>query len=242
MIEIFEEPQWQMTPGERAAMEGVLSQLKPNLALEVGTAEGGSLRRIAAHSREAHSFDMEIPPGHASYTNVHFHTGDSHVLLPAWLDEMRREGRRINFALVDGDHSTAGVRADVQDILDSRLLDGVMLFHDTMNPVVRKGLRQVGFSGCANLRYVDLDFVPGFVGAYGSELAGELWGGIGIAVISESPTPQALPLSGSKGPWQDGHHTPYALSRLVAEVLGLPARASRVFRSALGHVRSQSAR
>lgn len=39
MIEIFEEPQWQMTPGERAAMEGVLSQLKPNLALEVGTAE-----------------------------------------------------------------------------------------------------------------------------------------------------------------------------------------------------------
>lgn len=114
MISIFEDVLWQMTLGERAALEGILSQLKPSLALEVGTAEGGSLRRIAAHSREVHSFDMSAPPEEASFENVHFHTGDSHVLLPAWLEEMGKGGRRIDFALVDGDHTMAGVRADAR--------------------------------------------------------------------------------------------------------------------------------
>ena len=242
MIPIFEDAQWQMTPGERAALEGVLSQLGPSLALEVGTFQGGSLRRIAAHSREVHSFDMELPPGHASYTNVHFHTGDSHVLLPQWLDALKHEGRRIDFALVDGDHTTAGVRADIKDILDSGLLDGVMLFHDTMNSKCRKGVRQAGFGKRPDLQYLDLDFVPGHLGTYGSGFSAQLWGGIGIAVISEAPTAPGFSEFASKGPEQDAVYKPYALMRPAAELLGLPVRVSRLFRSALGRVRSQRAR
>ena len=50
-IEIFEDQVWQMSRGERAAVEGVLAALEPALAIEIGSAEGASLRRIAPHAR-----------------------------------------------------------------------------------------------------------------------------------------------------------------------------------------------
>src|SRR5690348_6240653 len=53
---------WQMSFGERAALEGVLAQLRPRLAVEIGTAEGGSLERIAAYSEEVHSIDLTHEP------------------------------------------------------------------------------------------------------------------------------------------------------------------------------------
>ena len=78
-----------MSLGERAALEGVLSALNPSLAIEIGTAEGGSLRRIAAHSAEVHSFDLVEPdPATAAIAHATFHSGDSHALLPAFLAEL----------------------------------------------------------------------------------------------------------------------------------------------------------
>lgn len=207
MTAIFEDAKWQMTLGERAALEGILTQVSPNLAVEVGTAEGGSLRRIAAHSREVHSFDMAVPAGAEKFANVHFHAGDSHTLLRTWLDQVTNEAREIDFALVDGDHTAAGVRADIQDILDSGALNGVLLFHDTMNPVVRKGVRQVDFRRCPNLRYLDLDLVPGHVGTYASGFPAELWGGLGIAVVGDAPATDVFALFVSGGIEQDMHYT-----------------------------------
>ena len=53
--EIFGDPTWQMRPCERAAVRGVLAELEPRLAVEIGTADGGSLRRIAAHAEHVHA-------------------------------------------------------------------------------------------------------------------------------------------------------------------------------------------
>ena len=39
-----------MSFGERAALEGVVAQVRPRLAVEIGTAAGGSLARIARYS------------------------------------------------------------------------------------------------------------------------------------------------------------------------------------------------
>src|SRR5438445_13898392 len=102
-----------MSLGERAALEGVLSQLKPALSFEIGTAEGGSLRCIARHSAEVHSFDL-VAPEHdvASSANVILHTGDSHELLPAELARCAEPGRNLDFVLVDGDPSAEGGRRD----------------------------------------------------------------------------------------------------------------------------------
>src|SRR5690349_5616237 len=88
---------WQMAPGERAAIEGLLSQLKPRLAIEIGTAQGGSLARIAAHSDEVHSFDLAHQVDESRFPNVTFHRGDSHVLLPRFLAELEEQGRNVDF-------------------------------------------------------------------------------------------------------------------------------------------------
>jgi len=42
MIELFQAVNWQMTVGERAALAGVLADLRPGVAIEIGTAQGGS--------------------------------------------------------------------------------------------------------------------------------------------------------------------------------------------------------
>src|SRR5690242_11209014 len=88
-IQILQDPDWQMSFGERAALEGVLAQRRPRLSIEIGTAEGGSLARIAAHSEITHSFDLVLPPQEIrDLPGVTLHTGDSHELLPRLLAEL----------------------------------------------------------------------------------------------------------------------------------------------------------
>jgi hypothetical protein len=84
-VPIFTRSDWQMPLGDRAVLEGVLTQIKPSLSVEIGTAQGGSLERIAAHSDEVHALDLsdellvECPP------NAEFHKGDSERILPELL-------------------------------------------------------------------------------------------------------------------------------------------------------------
>jgi hypothetical protein len=189
-IQIIQDSTWQMSFGERAALEGVLSQLRPKLAVEIGTAEGGSLARVAAHSDEVHSFDLVPPAEQArSLANVTFHTGDSHALLPELLARFADEGRNVDFALVDGDHSADGVHQDMCDLLDSpALAQSVILAHDTANPAVREGLDRVRYAAYPKVAYVELDLVAGYMFREPS-LLHELWGGLGLVRW----TPRAAP-------------------------------------------------
>src|ERR1035438_4849205 len=103
-IPVFGSEGWQMSFTERIVLEGLLDQIKPALAIEIGTAAGGSLRTIAYHASETHSFDIEpVPFWHHSGKH---HVGDSMDTLPAYLES---DGTPIDFALVDGDHSADGV-------------------------------------------------------------------------------------------------------------------------------------
>ena len=158
---LFDGPQ-QMSVGERAALEGFLELAKPALAIEIGRAEGGSLRRIAAHSAEVHSLDLVAPPAElAELEQVHFHTGDSHELLPSLLAELASAGRNVDLVLVDGDHSADGVRRDLEDLLASPAVSRTLiLIHDTTNEEVRAGDR-VDLDRAAKVAYADLDAVSG---------------------------------------------------------------------------------
>jgi hypothetical protein len=173
-----------MTGGERAALEGLLATLKPSLSIEIGTAQGGSLRRIAAHSDEVHSFDRVAPGSDLrALRHVQFHTGDSHQRLPALLQRLAREGRNVDFVLVDGDHSTPGACQDVADLLQSpAVADTVIVLHDTMNEQVRRGIAQAGVLGFPKVAAFDLDAVPGCLFTSG-DFRGELWGGLGIIKV-----------------------------------------------------------
>ncbi len=175
---------WQMTLGERAALEGLLARLTPAVAIEIGTAEGGSTRCLARHCREIHSFDLAHPEGlTAELPAVVTHTGDSHLLLPRFLERLAGQGRTVDFALVDGDHSSDGVRRDLKDLLSSPALRrALIVVHDTANEAVRSGVCELALEDHPSVAYVDLDFVAGHLSATGA-FAGQLWGGLGLVVV-----------------------------------------------------------
>lgn len=185
-IQILEDEEWIMSLGERAAIEGLVSQVGPRLALEIGAGLGGSLKRLAAHSGEVHEIDLMAPPAFVEELgNVHWHMGDSHELLPRLLHQFSNEGRNVDFVLVDGDHTEAGVRRDMQDLLSSPAVGRtVIVAHDTMNESVRAGLEQVDYERIAKVAYVELDFVPGYMVREPSRRY-QLWGGLGLIVVDQ---------------------------------------------------------
>jgi Methyltransferase domain len=173
-------PDWQMTAGERLVLEGTVSALKPRLAIEVGTASGGSLRCIARHSDAVHSFDLQHVPRLAELPGVTVHTGDSHVLLPAFLERLARGADTADFALVDGDHSARGVERDLRALLDADALsESVILVHDAANPDVRRGIITALASPPPDLTGVELDLVCGHLSTPGPWAQG-LWGGFAL--------------------------------------------------------------
>jgi hypothetical protein len=179
---ILASPRWQMSLGERAALEGVLAQLQPDLSIEIGTAEGGSLERIAAHSREVHSIDL-VAADLERPQNAHLHVGDSRQLLPRLLERFEAGGRGVDFVLVDGDHTAEGVKADLINLLTSPAVSRTLiLVHDTMNEVVRAGVEAVPFERFAKVSHVNLDFLTGYMARNGP-FAGQLWGGFGLVLV-----------------------------------------------------------
>jgi hypothetical protein len=176
----------QMSFGERSVLEGVLTQCQPKVSVEIGTHQGGSLRRIAAHSGEVHAFDLDDRVADKTMlTNVEFHYGDSRALIPAFLKKCVASRTPIDFALVDGDHSAEGVRADLANLLASPgCARTVILAHDTMNAEVRSGLGAVGLANHPRVVYFDLDFVPGYRFATGS-YAGQYFGGLGLVITGD---------------------------------------------------------
>jgi hypothetical protein len=184
-IEIFEDTVWQMSLGERAAVEGLLCQLKPSLAIEIGSMEGACLRRIAAHAGEVHSFDLS-PPTLEQPGNVTLHSGDSHELLPTFLASLAEQDRNVDFAIVDGDHTPEGVRQDIEDLLDSpAVARTVILIHDTANEDVRRGVDAVRFAAWPKVAHVELDWIPGQLFAEPA-LRNELWYGLGLVVVDSA--------------------------------------------------------
>jgi hypothetical protein len=178
---------WEMTNGERAAYVGTLAFVKPRLAVEIGSAMGGSLERTAAYSGHVHSFDRVEPgPVARALPNVTFHTGNSHKLLPAWLETVVRDGETIDFAHVDGDHRPQGVAQDINDILSCPAFDGVMVLHDVMNQGVRDGLDLVKFEDYPDVVFVDYDFVRGYMSKRRGRNHLAMWGGIALVIVDRS--------------------------------------------------------
>ncbi len=212
---------WQMTLGERAALEGMLVRLTPGLAIEIGTAEGGSTRCLARYCREIHSFDLAHPEGLADeLPAVVTHTGDSHVLLPRFLERLADASRSVDFALVDGDHTSDGVRRDLQDLLASPALRrAVIVVHDTANEQVRSGVLELVLEDHPSVAYMDLDFVAGHLSSTGA-FAGQLWGGLGLIVVDAAAR-------GARPTAQDGVFHPAGELLRAARDLGLAPASGR---------------
>ena len=178
---------WHMQASERSAMIHILDTVKPDVSIEVGTFMAGSLRPIAAASREVHTFDIDrrIYDG---LPNVTFHTGDSSETLPPVIHEINESNRELDFVLIDGDHSELGVRKDIISVLQYRpkTRPTVIVMHDSSNPAVRKGIAEAPWNDCPYVHEVNLDFVPGVL--YSREdLKGQIWGGLATAILTPAP-------------------------------------------------------
>lgn len=173
-----------MTPGERAALEGVLSALGPCVSVEIGTSKGGSLERISAHSDLVHAFDLVLDRSltQKRFPNVTFHIGDSHVLLPCVLRQLTESKSNVDFVFVDGDHAAPGVRQDLEDLLSSPAVgQTVILVHDTLNERVRAGIEEIDYDQFKKVRLVDHDFIVGRIMKEGTK-GDERWFGLGVVV------------------------------------------------------------
>ncbi len=192
-LPVITDQTWQMTFGERFALEGLVSQLEPALSIETGTAQGGSLRRIATHSAEVHAFDIdpEVAKLGDEIVNATIHIGDSRVTLPQALAGFSAAGRHVDFALVDGDHTFAGIQHDILAILASDACRCTAIaIHDTSNDVVRAGLDAMDLPSHPKVALCMLDFVPGYMVVEEDESYSLMaWNGLGLVVLDPAAQP-----------------------------------------------------
>ena len=124
-IELFDGSAGRMSLGERAAFEGLLGQLSPGVALQIGLAEEANAKRLAAHAGHVLALD---------------------VLEPARLESLAAEGE-IDFVLVDGERSAEAIRRTLEQLLDSpALASTVILVAEAGHPDVRAGADAVPYT------------------------------------------------------------------------------------------------
>jgi hypothetical protein len=179
---------WHMSGPERTALVQLLDRIRPPVAIEVGTHQGGSLQVIAPRAGRVYSIDIN-PLVAASlqgrFPNVEFRTGDSATVLPALLREIEASGAELGFVLIDGDHTGPGVLADINAVLrhvPRRPL--YILLHDSFNPPCRAGMLKADWRACPHVHQVEIDFMGG-VGLWGPCPwdSYELWGGMALALM-----------------------------------------------------------
>ena len=179
-------PEWQMAEAERCALIMLLNERRPACAIEIGTAQGGSLSALARFSEKVYSLDVnpacreQLGP---KFSNAEFITGKSQKTLPPLLDQLQQANGGLGLVLIDGAHSRDGVRQDIENLLHFRptqLLYIVM--HDSFNPECRRGILEAGWSKSPYVHFVELDFVPGILQSHPDRYR-EMWGGLALAIL-----------------------------------------------------------
>jgi predicted O-methyltransferase YrrM len=133
------------------ALLALASGLRPQSYLEIGVRRGRSLAMVASvcPACDILACDMFIQgyggmenPGpelvrselrRVGFTGgLDFVVGDSHKVLPTFL--RAHPDRYFDLITVDGDHSAAGARADLETVLSRLKVGGAVVFDDVSNP------------------------------------------------------------------------------------------------------------
>lgn len=191
----------QMTACEQMAIQHILSKLRPQRAVEGGTYKGGSLQVLAHYCKHVEAIDIDpsvaATLGHR-FRNVTFHTGNSAELLPLILSSTAQGCDPVSFVLIDGDHSTEGVRRDINALLSvAPTTEMVVLMHDSFNPDCRAGIVSARWQKSPHVHEVEVDFIPGVYHqqAYDTAAARTMWGGFACALLKPEPRQGELVIS-----------------------------------------------
>jgi hypothetical protein len=195
---------WQMTNCERFALQDLLRRLKPDVSVEVGTYQGGSLQVISHFSSKVISIDSDASVSDrlfGLFDNVQYCCGASQDLLPIVFQDMKNEGRDIEFVLIDGDHSTDGIRLDINELLRIKPVKRcVVIIHDSFNPDCRKGILKAEWVSSPYVQWVELDFIPGVYHEKPHDMAAArtMWGGFACVVLGPEKRKGALSVGASQ--------------------------------------------
>ena len=176
---------WSMTRNERYGFIHTLQKIKPKVAIEIGTYNGGSLQVISHYADKVYAIDNDetiIDRLGDKFNNVEFLIGDSKEIVPKLIKEIQDKGENLEFALIDGDHSTEGVATDIRNLIAYKPLNSFhILLHDSFNPKCRKGMKIVNYNANKYVHYVELDFISGVFAP--DNLKSEMWGGIAHIIL-----------------------------------------------------------
>jgi len=180
---------WQMTRCEKFGFASILNVASPKTAIEIGTYQGGSLQMLSMHCGKVYSVDISDQYRDSlkkRFSNVEFLLGDSKNILPKLLRRIKENGEELGFVLIDGDHTAAGVKSDIENIL--RHVPTCPLYvvmHDSFHPPCRKGMLSVEWEQSEYVHYVEIDFIPGVYHTHAFDTAPprSMFGGLALALL-----------------------------------------------------------
>lgn len=180
------EIEWQMSRAERYCLIHLLEYLNPEYSIEIGTYQGGSLQVLSKYSKKVYSIDIDSEPKNKlknRFKNVIFKVGKSYDIINKVLKEIESKNGKINFILVDGDHSRNGVKKDLEHILSHDFKHPLtIILHDSFNPQCRAGMKSINYNNYNFIEHIDLDFIHGCFSP--NENYKEMWGGFAIIKIN----------------------------------------------------------
>ena len=192
---------WSMTKAEKATLIQLLQNIRPEVAIEIGTYNGGSLQVLSEFSEKVYAID--ITPEYRDeqcnrLKNVEYLLGDSKVMIPQLINKINDSNENIEFVLIDGDHSTKGVLEDITNIL--KIIPKkpiIIILHDSFNPACRKGMKAYNYSNNDYVHKVELDYVNGAFNHDG--LNREMWGGFGLIQLKPDKRIESIVVSEYQG-------------------------------------------
>ena len=182
---------WSMTRNEKFCFLKLLELIRPEVAIEIGVEKGGSLQVLSKYAEKVYAIEIDQHKAeHLKdiFNNVEFLVGDSKIIIPQLLDKIKQDGKSLEFALIDGDHSEKGVKTDIENLIKyipQKSLN--IILHDSFNPDCRRGMTSVNYTTNKHVHYVELDYISGTFEPDG--LKNEMWGGFGhIVLLNEERT------------------------------------------------------
>ena len=184
----FDHDKWLMTDAERSALSALLSELRPESAIEIGTYRAGSLGIISKFCKQVYTLDIDSSIRDMyqdRFPNVQFIVGDSDEKLPPLLEKIQRSDEPLGFVLIDANHTEKGVRRDIENVLrytPTRPL--YIIMHDSFNPGCRKGILTANWSSNPYVHMVELDYIIGrFATKEEIDNYRTMWCGFALAIM-----------------------------------------------------------
>jgi|GEM_PF-6171834 len=173
---------WQMELCERAVIELLARRIRPQVAIDLGTASGGSLSAVAPFAKKIFSLDVKHSDAlrhtiATTFPHCELVTGDSKVTLVELLRQLEAGDEALEFVLIDGGHSREQVQADFSNLIRHRPKTRLIAIgHDSFNPNCRQGMLEVDWASSPWVVSVELDAVPGILWQQ-APITLQQWGG-----------------------------------------------------------------